>query len=59
MKENEIEEIKENTLYFLYRRGEPKHIQALYENGDLYINTIDSIRKCDQNEDRSDAYDGI
>ena len=59
MNENEIEEIKENTLYFLYRRGKHEHIQALYENGDLYINTIDSIRKCDQNEDRSDAYDGI
>ncbi|SFC84106.1 hypothetical protein [Spirosoma endophyticum] len=56
---NEIIEIKENTLFFLYRRDSPEHIKALYEKGEVYINTIDFIRECDQNEDRSDTQDGI
>lgn len=60
MNNKEIIKIEENTLYFLYRRGKPEHIRALYEKkGELYINTIDFIRECDQNEDRSDVDDGI
>lgn len=52
-------EIKENTLYFLYRRGEPNHIKALYEKGEICINPIDFIRICDNNAERSDLDDGI
>lgn len=52
-------EIKENTLYLLYRRGKQEHIKALYEKGEVYINSIDFIRECDKNEDRSDINDGI
>ncbi len=59
MDNRKIIEIEENTLFFLYRRGKPEHIRALYERGELYINTIDFIRECDQNEDRSDIHDGI
>ena len=51
--------IKNNTLYLLYKRGKPEHIQSLFEKGEVYINSIDFIRRCDQNEDRSDVYDGI
>jgi len=43
----------------LYKRGNPKHIKALYEQGELYLSTIDFIRKCDDNADRTDPYDGI
>lgn len=51
--------IEENSLYLLYRRGKNEHIKSLYENGEIYINTIDFIRKCDDNLERSDLDDGI
>lgn len=51
--------IEENTLYFLYRRDKPERIKALYEKGEIFINTIDLIRECDNNEERSDLHDGI
>lgn len=56
---NNIIPIEENRLYFLFRRGKKEHIQALYEDGELYINSIDFIRNCDDNEERSDEDDGI
>jgi len=57
--ENEIIPIEENRLYFLFRRGKEEHIKALYEKGEIYINSIDFIRNCDENEERSDEDDGI
>lgn len=51
--------IKDNEVFLLYRRGRPEHIKALYEKGELYINTIDFIRKCDGNWERSDPEDSI
>lgn len=51
--------IEEETLYFLFRRGTKEHIEALYEKGEIYINTIDFIRKCDDNEERADKDDSI
>ncbi len=52
--------IKEtDNLFFLYRRSEKKFLQDLYENGELYIRTIDEIRKSDENQERSDPHDGI
>ena len=51
--------IKENTVYFLFKRGKKEHINALLENGELYINSIDFIRECDDNQERSDEDDGI
>ena len=59
MDNEEIIEIEEDFPYLLYRRGEAEHIKALYEKGEVYINTIDHIRKCDKNDDRSDNQDGI
>lgn len=56
---SEIIQIEENRLYFLFRRGKEEHIKALYEKGEIYINSIDFIRKCDENEERSDEDDGI
>lgn len=56
---SEIIPIEENKLYFLFRRGKKEHIKALYEKGEIYINSIDFIRKCDENEERSDEDDGI
>lgn len=51
--------IKNNSVRFLFRRGKKEHIENLFYNGELYINTIDFIRKCDDNEERSDKDDGI
>ncbi len=60
MKEpNVIIPIKNNRLYFLFRRGKIEHIKALYEEGEVYINTIDFIRTCDNNPERADVDDGI
>ena len=41
------------------RRGKHEHIKALYEDGEVYINSIDFIRTCDNNEERADKDDGI
>lgn len=51
--------IEKNKVFALYRRGKQEHIKALYERGELYINTIDYIRNCDDNWQRTDPYDGI
>jgi hypothetical protein len=58
-KDQNIIHIEENRLYFLFRRGQEEHIKALYEKGEVYINSIDFIRKCDNNDERTDADDGI
>ncbi len=57
--QNDIIPLEENRVYFLFRRGQKEHIQALYEEGYVYINTIDFIRQCDDNKERSDEDDGI
>ena len=59
MKAEDFNTVEENSLYFLYRRGEPEHLLALFEKGEVFINTIDYIRECDRNEDRADPHDGI
>ena len=51
--------IKENRLYFLFRRGHKEYIKALYEQGEVHINSIDFIRNCDNNDERTDKDDGI
>ena len=51
--------IEENTLYVLFRRGESEHIKNLFEKGEMYIHTIDYIRTCDTNKDRSDLNDSM
>lgn len=58
-KEQNFIPIEENRLYFLFRRGQDEHIKALYENGEVYMNSIDFIRKCDNNDERTDKNDGI
>jgi len=48
-----------NTLHILFRRGKSEHIQDLLQKGEIYINTVDFIRDCDDNEERSDPHDCI
>ena len=43
----------------LLRRGKKEHIENLYNNGELYINTFDAIREYDSNLDRSDSLDCV
>jgi len=54
-----ISPIEDNKLFFLFRRGKQEHIKALFEDGEIYINTVDYIRYCDNNPERSDEDDGI
>lgn len=56
---NSIIPIVQNRLYFLFKRGEYEHIKALYEEGEIFMSSIDSIRKCDNNDERTDKDDGI
>lgn len=42
------------TLFILFRRGKSDHIQNLLTKGEIYINPIEYIRNCDENEERSD-----
>lgn len=51
--------IEENTLFILFRRGKTEDIKNLFEKGEIYMNTVDRIRECDNNQDRSDPYDSI
>lgn len=51
--------IEKNTLFILFRRGKTENIKNLFEKGEIYINTVDFIRDCDNNQDRSDPYDSI
>ena len=56
---NKIQPIEKDNVYFLFRRGKKEHIETLYEKGEIYINSIDFIRDCDNNFERSDNEDGI
>lgn len=47
------------TLHLLLRRSTTEIIKSLYEKGEIYINTIDDIRKYDNNPERSDPYDSM
>ena len=51
--------IEKDRVYFLFKRGQKEHIQALLEEGEVYINSVDYIRDCDDNKERSDEDDGI
>ncbi len=52
-------EVEDNSVYYLLKRGNPEHIKALRENGQIFIRSISSIRNLDDNEQRTDKYDGI
>jgi len=51
--------IEENTLFILFKRGKTEDIKNLFEKGEVYINTVDFIRNCDNNQERSDPNDSI
>ncbi|SFN27829.1 hypothetical protein SAMN05421741_10381 [Paenimyroides ummariense] len=57
--EDNIIPIRDNQVHFLFKRGKKEHIEALFEKGEVYINSIDSIRTWDDNKERSDEDDGI
>lgn len=38
--------------------GAEEHVLDLYENGTVYLNTIEYFRKCEDDELRGDEYDG-
>lgn len=54
-----MQKIKDNFVYQLFKRGKEAHIKALYETGELYLSTIEYIRKADSNTDRTDKHDGF
>lgn len=47
-----------NILTFI-KLGDHKHIVDLYENGTVYINTIQHFRKIEDQELRGDRYEGV
>lgn len=49
--------MKHTILVFL-KFGAEKHIKDLYENGTVYLNTIEYFRKCEDEELRGDKYEG-
>src|SRR5690606_10092445 len=51
--------MEKGNLIALYRRSEKKYIEALYRDGEIYINHIRTIRYYDDNKERSDPWDGI
>lgn len=56
---SDVNDVKENELYVLFKRGERAHIHDLLYNGRIYINTVDALRKFDKNPDRTDPDDSI
>ncbi|QQT27642.1 hypothetical protein [Sphingobacterium spiritivorum] len=57
--EKEFIPIEDRRVYFLFRRGKREHIEALFNTGEVYINSVDFIRNCDNNWERSNEEDGI
>ena len=51
--------IEDKHVYLLFKRGQSKHIKALYENGEIYMSSVDFIRNADENTERTDKHDGF
>jgi hypothetical protein len=47
-----------NTIQAFLKFGAENHINDLYENGTVYLNTIEYFRKCEDEELRGDEYEG-
>ncbi len=43
-----------NEPHIFFRRGEKAHIENLLKKGEVYINTVDSLRNFDKNRERTD-----
>lgn len=51
--------IEDKNVYLLFKRGQSKHIKALYEHGEIYMSSVDFIRNADENTERTDKHDGF
>ncbi len=47
-----------HTIKMFLKIGKEEHIKDLYENGTIYINTIEYFRKIEDKELRGDEYEG-
>lgn len=59
MSTKKIIPIEDNKLYFLFRRGKKEHIESLYYNGEIFINTVESMKSFDDNPQRTDKDEGL
>ncbi len=48
----------EYTIKMFLKIGKEEHVKDLYENGTVYINTIEYFRKMEDDELRGDGYEG-
>jgi len=48
----------EHSIWLLIKLGSEEHMRDLYENGTVYINTVDFFRRKDDDEYRGDSYEG-
>jgi len=51
--------MRNHTILTLLKFGEENNIMDLYENGTIYLNTIDHFRKLENDELRGDKYEGV
>lgn len=48
-----------HTIKMFLKIGKEEHIKDLYENGTIFINTIEYFRKIEDKELRGDKYEGV
>ena len=48
----------DHTIKMFLKIGKEEHIRDLYENGTIYLNTIEYFRKLEDEELRGDGYEG-
>lgn len=54
-----MKETSEHTIKLFLKFGELKYIKDLYENGTVFLNSIQHFRKLEDNGLRGDIYEGI
>ncbi|MEH6658133.1 hypothetical protein [Leeuwenhoekiella marinoflava] len=54
-----MKETSEHTIKLFIKFGKSEHIKELYENGTVFLNSIQYFRKLEDNGVRGDIYEGI
>jgi hypothetical protein len=49
----------QHTIIFFLKLGSEENILDLFENGTIYMNTIEYFRKVEDEELRGDKYEGV
>ncbi|RKE89428.1 hypothetical protein [Ichthyenterobacterium magnum] len=54
-----MKETSEHTIKIFLKFGQKEHIKDLFENGTIFLNSIEYFRKLEDNGLRGDRYEGI